>query len=241
MAQEAARVAQAQLLVQYEARLPPHSKKFQWPPPAHLLVAQTDLHNILFHTGEKSESDNEYDRSFLKHLVKNIEKAIDSCNEADASWMGVSKNDWAVDDILLERYISLISQPDTSGTICGTSAPPAVLTRRYFPVNHGPIEHSLLGSCDFIQSMEEGKAISHGTTGLKTWEASLRLAAYIVRCPEHCAAEKRVLELGSGTGLLGLVCARLVRAAGGQLSNIFLTDMEGQVLERLQESARISA
>jgi len=239
MAQQAARLAQAQLLVQYEARLPPYSDHFRWPTPAHLLIAQTGLHDIIFHQADNTE-DSEYDRSFLKHLVKRIENAIDTCDEEDAIWMEVSQNDWAVDDALLARYISLISQPTATGAICGSSAPPTMISKRYFPVEHSPAEHSLLGSCDFVLSVEEGKAISHGTTGLKTWEASLRLAAYLVQHPYHCAKTRRIIELGSGTGFLGLVCARLACANGGQMSNIYLTDLDGQVLERLNDNVRLS-
>lgn len=41
-----------------------------------------------------------------------------------------------------------------------------------------------------------------GTTGLRTWEASLFLSEYLVH--EACWANKNVLELGCGTGLVGI-------------------------------------
>lgn len=239
MVQRAARLAQAQLLVQYEARLPPYSKRFRWPIFAHLLVAQAGLHDILFCHKTDNASDSGYERSFLKHLVRHIEDAIYKCNEEDAAWMGIPQSDWVVDDALLDRYISLISQP-TTGDICGSSAPSTMISKRYFPVPHSSTYHPLLGSCDYVYSVEEGKAISQGTTGLKTWEASLRLAAYLVQHPYHCAKQRRFLELGSGTGFLGLVCARLMMANGGQMTNIYLTDFDEQVLERLQESVHLS-
>lgn len=240
MAQAAARLAQAQLLVQYEARLPPHSKHFQWPVPAHLLVAQSNLHAILFGNRREDSIDDEYDRSFLKHLVKHIESAIETCSEEDAAWMSIPQVDWVVDDFILERYISLLSQPTSTNAVCGSTAPLTSVSKRYFPVSRSSMTHSLLGTCDFVLSLEEGKAISQGTTGLKTWEASLRLAAYLVQHPHHCTSKMRIVELGSGAGFLGLVCARLVRADGGQMSNIYLTDLDGQVLERLQDSVHLS-
>ncbi|XP_078610983.1 protein-lysine N-methyltransferase EEF2KMT-like isoform X2 [Branchiostoma floridae x Branchiostoma japonicum] len=51
---------------------------------------------------------------------------------------------------------------------------------------------------------EATQIISHGTTGLRTWEAGLCLAEWAV---EHSALfeQKTVLELGSGMGLTGLV------------------------------------
>jgi hypothetical protein len=79
---------------------------------------------------------------------------------------------------------------------------------------------------------EEIYAISKGTTGLKTWEASLRLAAHLVARPEILARKDIViLELGSGSGFLGAVLAKQAEQA-----HFHLTDRDGIVLEYLQRT-----
>lgn len=77
---------------------------------------------------------------------------------------------------------------------------------------------------------EEQKTISHGTTGLRTWGASLRLAELVLDRPDvvfpplpplpstrqeqegrQPAKTFNVLELGAGVGFLGLFLAKLGR------------------------------
>jgi len=54
--------------------------------------------------------------------------------------------------------------------------------------------------------------------------------------------QARILELGSGTGFLGLVCSRLFRFCSDPRTDfsLVLTDVEGQVLNRLQETVNLS-
>ena len=48
--------------------------------------------------------------------------------------------------------------------------------------------------------------VSNGTTGLRTWEASLLLAEWILR---QDIRGKNLVELGAGTGLVGILAARM--------------------------------
>lgn len=80
---------------------------------------------------------------------------------------------------------------------------------------------------------EEQKTISHGTTGLRTWGASLRLAELILVQPELVfppptqpqqegeqeQTTVNILELGAGVGFLGLFLATLGRDTGGGCSS----------------------
>lgn len=50
-----------------------------------------------------------------------------------------------------------------------------------------------------------------GTTGLRTWEASLHLGQYLCANPPLVRG-KRVLELGAGTGYLAVLCAKYLGA-----------------------------
>lgn len=61
---------------------------------------------------------------------------------------------------------------------------------------------------------------------------SLRLAAHLIAQPDVVARKDMViLELGSGSGFLGAVVARLVRTA-----QIHLTDRDGIVLDHLRRT-----
>lgn len=59
-----------------------------------------------------------------------------------------------------------------------------------------------------ITLLENRSLISAGgTTGLRTWEAALHLGQYLCERPA-IVRDKRVLELGAGTGYLSILCAR---------------------------------
>lgn len=72
---------------------------------------------------------------------------------------------------------------------------------------------------------ERKQIISEGTTGLSTWDGALALCEWTVQNRETFAA-KRVLELGCGTGLVGIVTAMTTAAAA-----VTLTDFDPTVLE----------
>ena len=234
------RKAQGQLYIQYQARLPPRSSLFQWPENLDLLAAQGGLDAVLFSDKEVYPSNVEYDRAFLKQLVKRIDEAIETCTDKQAAFLRTEKQDLAVDDAILERYMRLVSIPDTP-SIIGTRVPTPFYVHHYFPVSTARNHHHILGPCESVTLRQQGTAISQGTTGLTTWEASLRLAAHVVVSPHIWQRNNTyILELGSGTGFLGLVCARLIDTMPHTDAQLYLTDLEGQVLDRLHETAKLS-
>lgn len=83
---------------------------------------------------------------------------------------------------------------------------------RYFPIENSTLLH--------ITSSES--LVSDGTTGYSLWEASVALLALLYSEPRirQWFAGKRVLELGSGTGLGGLAVAAL-----SQPQSVLLTDV----------------
>lgn len=68
--------------------------------------------------------------------------------------------------------------------------------------------------------------------------SSLRLAEQILAEPD--LLRPRVLELGSGSGFLGLFAASLQSCRGSDTSSIVLTDFDELVLDKLEENVGLS-
>ncbi|XP_022450523.1 protein-lysine N-methyltransferase EEF2KMT isoform X2 [Delphinapterus leucas] len=79
-----------------------------------------------------------------------------------------------------------------------------------------------------ITLCESTAIISHGTTGLVTWNAALYLAEWAMENPAGFA-HRTVLELGSGAGLTGLAICKMCRPRAYVFS-----DCHSRVLEQLQ-------
>lgn len=73
------------------------------------------------------------------------------------------------------------------------------------------------------------------TTGLRTWEASLRLAHYLFQ-HQRLIRNQKVLELGAGTGFLSLFCSLALGA-----KSVIATDGADQVLDGLRENLSLNA
>ncbi|XP_057385507.1 protein-lysine N-methyltransferase EEF2KMT isoform X1 [Balaenoptera acutorostrata] len=86
----------------------------------------------------------------------------------------------------------------------------------------------LLPSGDSVTLSESTAIISHGTTGLVTWNAALYLAEWAMENPAGFA-HRTVLELGSGAGLTGLAICKMCRPRAYVFS-----DCHSHVLEQLQ-------
>ncbi|KAB0381485.1 hypothetical protein FD755_003402 [Muntiacus reevesi] len=86
----------------------------------------------------------------------------------------------------------------------------------------------LLPSGDSVTLCESTAIVSHGTTGLVTWNAALYLAEWAVENPA-VFAHRTALELGSGAGLTGLAICKACRP-----SAYIFSDCHSRVLEQLQ-------
>jgi protein-lysine N-methyltransferase EEF2KMT len=80
-----------------------------------------------------------------------------------------------------------------------------------------------------LEILEAKKVIGSGpNTGLRTWEAALRLAYYLHSKP-GLVQDRQILELGAGTGFLSIFCASFL-----QPSSMLVTDGHEDVLTSLQ-------
>ncbi|OBZ79740.1 Protein-lysine N-methyltransferase EEF2KMT, partial [Grifola frondosa] len=89
--------------------------------------------------------------------------------------------------------------------------------------------------------MEARTTIESGTTGLRTWSASLILAQHIISHPA-LVQHKCVLELGCGIGFLGVVAASVQQQLGDASdapSTLWLTDVNDTVLQKCQENLQL--
>jgi len=92
-----------------------------------------------------------------------------------------------------------------------------------------------------VTLLESRTTIEQGTTGLRTWPAAYTLAAWLGKYPERVLG-KRVLELGSGVGYLGLVIAAIQLNTPNQEgpdSSIWLTDVNNIVLSRCRDNLNL--
>ena len=71
-----------------------------------------------------------------------------------------------------------------------------------------------------------------GTTGRRTWEAALELGTLLVS-PDWAPRirHKTILELGAGTGLLTILCAKYLEA-----THVLATDGSGEVVDDLGQN-----
>ena len=71
--------------------------------------------------------------------------------------------------------------------------------------------------------------------GLRTWESCLRLGSYLVLQNKALVEGKRVIELGTGTGLLSILCAKCLGA-----SHVLATDGAAHVVEGTRRNIELN-
>lgn len=80
---------------------------------------------------------------------------------------------------------------------------------------------------DLPKILVKGQPECPNSTGLAIWVGAETLCGYLVRHP-NLIRDKQVLELGAGTGLVGLTAHHL------EASHVFLTDGDKEVLKNLR-------
>ncbi|EGO31080.1 hypothetical protein SERLADRAFT_455705, partial [Serpula lacrymans var. lacrymans S7.9] len=114
-----------------------------------------------------------------------------------------------IDTRIYNHYLSLLMsstpEPNNPLSLCGP--PIESYVTHYWKLPQ--LEKLVVNreACDAYQTttlLESQTTIEGGTTGLRTWRASLVLSQYLISCPT-LVKNKVVLELGCGTGFLGII------------------------------------
>ena len=150
--------------------------------------------------------------------------------------------------------MELVQSTPSSQSLTGTSVPPSPSYVTYYLRLRSRAPNAL----HRITLLESRTTIEQGTTGLKTWPAAHALAEWLGKHPGRpqplCSPNqqsdmschltervvgKRILELGSGVGYLGLVAAAIqldTPAEGDPEPSIWLTDVNSVVLSRCRDN-----
>ncbi|KAL2016071.1 hypothetical protein VTK56DRAFT_4309 [Thermocarpiscus australiensis] len=153
-----------------------------------------------------------YQLKILKELIARIESAI-----LDWDKHGISDN-------LTSALSHLLAQPLPTET-------EAAQQRCYVTYYLSMLQTEPRVPDSHITLLESRSLISaSGTTGLRTWEASLHLGQYLCVKPSLVNG-KRVLELGAGTGYLAVLCAKYLGA-----DHVVASDGSEEVLDKLSDS-----
>jgi len=226
------------ILLGYFALVPPRILSFPLHLPFNVIhnffVESVLLGNNLPHPKAYLPS-NAYQYTFWKWAIQHLEDM--STNE-----------DTQIDDRIFIHFISLF--PPASVGLEGLSAPcppPQSYVTQYWKfeksVDNG---QTIVDTANYHSTtlLESRTTIESGTTGLRTWLASQVLAQYLILYPD-LVNNKRILELGSGAGLLGIIVATLQQLHHAQNEviptpvPIWLTDVNDAVLSRCRDNVQL--
>ncbi|GAA6062006.1 hypothetical protein JCM10212_006081 [Sporobolomyces blumeae] len=163
---------------------------------------------------------------FWRRVVASVEEGFARRHTA-----GDPVEDEEVHPDILEAMVDFLSGS-------GPASAPGICERTYY---WGRLEMSP-HEWNSVTTREEGRMISGGTTGLRTWQACISLSNHFVASREAVCRARNVVELGAGVGLLSLVSATLMRDANGDEGEgrIVATDVDEKVLELLDGNVRLN-
>ncbi|KAI9057779.1 hypothetical protein FKP32DRAFT_1583224 [Trametes sanguinea] len=181
----------------------------------------------------------QYQLSFWKWAIDRLEQ---SAHDISRGLLQRELYD-EVDERIYTHHVGLIQ--DLSSYVLywqyrqslGTSVPsPSYVTYLWASVNP-PVEPVYPGYAS-ATLLESRTTIESGTTGLRTWSASLLLAQHLLAHPGLIQG-RRVLELGCGAGFLAVVAASVQLEHSMAAGSLWLTDVNEHVLSRCEHNLRL--
>ncbi|KAJ7606813.1 hypothetical protein FB45DRAFT_1068225 [Roridomyces roridus] len=210
-----------EILRGYAALVPPKHLQFPTHLEAHVIntfLADRILTNPHF---ERYPPSKQYQKSFWKWTIDHLEK------------MPADPEEFEVDSRIYDHYLELLNIDGPSLT--GSNPPSqSYVTHFWKPPGAESYQSTTL--------LESRTMIEGGTTGLRTWLASLILAQYLIT-HASLVQGKRILELGSGIGFLGSVVASLQLLDGDSIpaghGTLYLSDINDSVISRCRDNIQL--
>ncbi|KAG2138681.1 putative methyltransferase-domain-containing protein [Suillus bovinus] len=217
------------LLKGYSALIPPLHLKFP------VQCSFTEVHTFLLHQVlldqhlEQYPPSGRYQHSFWKWAIEHLERMDKDSDEEDGE----------IDTRIYDRYLFLMS-----GSI-GPGAPPPDSYMTYYWKPSSSLGSANRNSHETITLLESRTTIESGTTGLRTWYASFVLASYLI-VNADIIRDQTVLELGCGSGFLGIIVATIQQKFNERhqsrrqpLPAVLLTDVNAAVLSRCRDNIQL--
>ncbi|KAI0363050.1 hypothetical protein BV20DRAFT_1040100 [Pilatotrama ljubarskyi] len=197
------------------------------------IVHEFMLHRILLNPHfQKYPPSKQYQATFWKWAIEWLERlASDEARHI----LRISCDE--IDECIYTHHIELIQELSPYVRSLGMSAPQASYLTYLWATQHPPVQPVYPGFAS-ATLLESRTTIESGTTGLRTWSASLVLAQYLLNHPE-LVQNRRVLELGCGVGFLGIVAASVQMQDRTGSESVWLTDVNEPVLQRCEENLRL--
>ncbi|KAH7067770.1 putative methyltransferase-domain-containing protein [Paraphoma chrysanthemicola] len=161
----------------------------------------------------KSPPPDRYQLRVLKLVISKLERAIVDPEEDEIS------------DDLMSAMSALLN-------ITVPSEADSAQQKAFVTYSFPDVSSDNSSSDDRTVTLLEARSVisSSGTTGLRTWEAALLLGSYLVSNEgESLVQGKKVFELGAGTGMLSILCAKHLGVAG-----IVATDGDEAVVDTIK-------
>lgn len=184
---------------------------------------------------------NNFEKSFWKWAISHLEKS-----KPDEDFDGIDLR-------IYQHYVSLLNPVIRLPTNTGNQyercqkqlvPSPSFLTHFWNPQGNAGSKSSDVVDISYFETLtlfESRTTIEGGSTGLRTWLASFVLAQYLTNRPE-LVRNKVVLELGSGTGFVGMVVSRLqqLHCTDMSSSGLWMTDVNEEVLVRCKFNVQMT-
>ncbi|KAJ7292788.1 hypothetical protein C8J57DRAFT_1267076 [Mycena rebaudengoi] len=193
-----------ELLRKYSSLIPP--KHLRFPSNLRAVTVHDFLinHVLLSAHFQAYPPSNQQQKAFWKWAIPHLEKQLEAEPELE------------INSSIYEHYLALLASDSSSFSLGGSDSltgqsPPSqsYITHFWRPkYNDEPSDQVDVRSYQTTTLLESRTMVESGTTGLRTWLASLILAQYLILNPGLVHRQK-VLELGSGVGFLGSVVASL--------------------------------
>ncbi|KAJ7201323.1 hypothetical protein GGX14DRAFT_524451 [Mycena pura] len=253
-----------QILRGYAALIPPRCLQF----PPHLstqLIHDVLLEHVLLSPHfQLYPPSRQYQKAFWKCIISHLENKLEVgfvSRFLDPIYLTRRvQSETEIDPRIYEHYLDLMNASalhvifavfsDLDGQrLPGQGPPSQSYVTHFWKLDNdrttSPSAPVDLGAYQTTTLLESRTLTECGTTGLRTWLASLVLAQYLIHNPA-LVQRKRILELGSGIGFLGSVVASLQLLVSGSDTSGFaspgmvcLSDVNDAVLLRCRDNVHL--